>query len=226
MSKVATVLRGVGQTFITAGVVILLFVVYELYFTGIETAREQRALRSEIERLWRDGGDVYPIDPVTKIPEIPLGEGVAVLRIPRFGRDHYKVVVEGVRVGDLKKGPGHYPGTQLPGQVGNFVVSGHRTTYGAPFGRLDELAPGDPIVVETATTWFTYRVERTEIVSPGEISVIYPVPRDKGAKPTRALMTLTTCHPKYSARQRMVVFGELAETTKKEPGVVPRALEG
>lgn len=223
--RLASWLRGIGETLITVGVVILLFCAYELYFTGIETAREQRTLREGIERLWRDGGTSVPVPgPDGKIPEIPLGDGVAVVRIPKFGRDHHKVVVEGVRVTDLKKGPGHYPGTGLPGQVGNFAVAGHRTTYGAPFGRLDELGPGDPIVVETASMWFTYRVSKVEIVSPDEIGVVYPVPRAKGAKPTKAMLTFTTCHPKYSARQRMVVFGELAESKKKADGLPP-ALE-
>jgi sortase A len=222
----ARFLRGLGETLITLGAVILLFCAYELWFTGIETAREQRALQRDIERLWRDGGGSYPAAPDATVPEIPLGDGVAVLRIPRLGRDYHKVVVEGVRAADLTKGPGHYPGTQLPGQAGNFVVSGHRTTYGAPFARLDELRAGDPVVVETATTWFTYRVSGTEVVAPTDIGVVYPVPREKGTKPVKALVTLTTCHPKYSARQRLVVFGELAETTRKAPGVLPPALEG
>jgi sortase A len=216
-----TFLRGVGQTFITAGLVILLFVVYELYFTGLETAREQSALADEIEAMWgRGGGYSNAEDPVT-VTKIPLGSGVAVIRIPRFGRNWAKVVVEGVGVGDLKRGPGHYPGTQLPGQLGNFVVSGHRTTYGAPFNRVDELKQGDAIVVETRTTWYTYRVTTTEIVPPTAIEVTYPVPKNRGAKPTLARITLTSCHPKYSARQRYIVFGQLADTLPKAAGIPP-----
>lgn len=221
----AKFLRGLGETLITFGVVILLFCAYELWFTGIETAREQRALRDGIERLWRDGGGSYPVDAAT-VPRIPLGDGVAVLRVPRFGLDYHKVVVEGVRVSDLKKGPGHYPGTQLPGQLGNFVVSGHRTTYGAPFHRIDELRNGDALVVETRDSYFTYRVFRQEIVAPTAIEVTWPVPRQADATPTEALITLTSCHPKYSARQRIVVFGRLTETTPKSSGVVPPALAG
>ena len=219
--RLATFLRGIGQTLITAGVVILLFVAYELYFTGLETAREQHALSDEIEQVWRHGGGYSkPGDP---LPKIKIGDGVAVLRIPRFGREWFKVVVEGVSVADLKRGPGHYPGTQLPGQKGNFVVSGHRTTYGAPFNRVDELEQGDAIVVETRTTWYTYRVTTTQVVEPTAIEVTYPVPYRAGEKPVLARITLTSCHPKYSASQRYVVFGQLEETTPKSAGT-PTAL--
>lgn len=217
-------LRGLGQTFITAGVVILLFVAYELWFTNIETAREQHKLNNAIEDVWRHGGGSYTTA-AELLRKIPLGSGVAVIRIPKFGHDWGKVVVEGVTPADLKKGPGHYPGTQLPGQVGNFVVSGHRTTHGAPFNRVDELKPGDAIVIETRDTWYTYRVLRTEIVKPTTIDVTYPVPHEKGVKPTVAMITLTSCNPKYSARQRIIVFGTLSDTQPKSEGSPP-ALEG
>ncbi|HVF04413.1 MAG TPA: class E sortase [Frankiaceae bacterium] len=216
----ATILRGIGQTFITAGLVILLFVVYELYFTGLETAREQSALADEIEAVWEKGGGSYE-KPEDALKKIPIGTGIAVIRIPRFGRDWAKVVVEGVNMDDLRRGPGHYPGTQLPGQVGNFVVSGHRTTYGAPFNRVDELRPGDPIVVETRDTWYTYRVTTQEIVPPTAIEVTYPVPKERDAKPTIARITVTSCHPKYSARQRIIVYGELESKAPKAAGPPP-----
>ncbi len=218
-------LRGVGQTLITLGVVILLFVGYELWFTGLETARDQRRLTSEIERFWRDGGGSFS-QPADLLRPIPIGSGVAVLRIPRFGRDWAKVVVEGVNLADLRKGPGHFPGTQLPGQVGNFVVSGHRTTYGAPFGRVDELRSGDPIVVETRDAWYTYRVTTSEIVAPSAIDVTYPVPHQEGEPASRALLTLTSCHPKFSARQRIVVYAQLAEQAPKSGAQLPPALTG
>jgi sortase A len=217
---VARVLRGIGQTLITSGLVILLFVVYELYFTGLETAREQHALTNEIEAFWGHGGGEYAT-PEQQLAKIPIGTGLAVIRIPRFGRNWAKVVVEGVGVSDLRRGPGHYPGTQLPGQVGNFVVSGHRTTYGAPFNRIDELRTGDAIVIETRNSWYTYRVTTEEIVQPTAIDVTYPVPHKRGAKPTLARITLTSCNPKYSARQRIIVFGRLADTQPKSAGLPP-----
>jgi sortase A len=223
----ARVLRTTGELLITIGVVILLFCGYELYFTGIETAREQRALEQDIRATWRDGGGSYPTvaEPAPEqLPELELGDGVAIIRVPRWSRTHADVIVEGVRLSDLKKGPGHYPESALPGQIGNFVVSGHRTTYGAPFGRMDDLVPGDPVVIETRDMWFTYRVTAKEVVRPTEVEVILPVPRQEGVRPTKALLTLTTCHPKYSARQRLIVYAELAEKTPKAGDTLPPAL--
>jgi sortase A len=161
------------------------------------------------------------------VTPVELGSGIAVLRIPRLGdwNDRPPVVVEGVSTADLKKGPGHIPGTALPGEVGNVVLSGHRTTYGAPFERFDELQPGDAVVVETRDTWFTYTVTATRIVRPSAIEVTYPVPGDREATPTQRLLTMTTCHPRFSARQRMVVSAELTATQAKTSGP-PAALAG
>jgi len=226
----AKTLRGVGQTLITLGLVILLFCVYELYFTGLETRAEQRKGKVELLQEWTAAAPTAPAAPGEPadvgVEDVQLGDGLAILRIPRLGRDYAKVVFEGVRVADLKRGPGHYPKTALPGQVGNFVVSGHRTTYGAPFGRFDELQVGDPLVVETRDRWYTYRLVVEEIVSPRDVAVILPVPRRPGEAPTKALMTLTTCHPKYSAKQRLVVQAELVGTDVKTPGQLPSALQG
>lgn len=221
---VAKALRGFGQTLITVGLVILLFCVYELYFTGLETRAEQRKGRTALLEEWSTPKPSSPRPADLALTKVELGAGLAILRIPRLGRDYAKVVFEGVRVSDLKRGPGHYPGTAMPGAVGNFVVSGHRTTYGAPFGRVDEVRVGDPLVVETRDRWFTYRLTRQEIVAPTDVDVILPVPRQRGAKPTKALLTLTTCHPKYSAKQRLIVFAELVATETKVPGTLPAAL--
>jgi sortase A len=121
------------------------------------------------------------------------------MRIPKI--DLNQVVVEGVGVPELKKGPGHYPSTPLPGRPGNAGVAGHRTTYGAPFGRLDELAAGDSIEVETLEGAFTYRVTEVTVVSPDQRSVLYPTSDSR--------LTLTTCHPKYSASRRLIVVAAL-----------------
>ncbi len=170
-----------------------------------------------------------PTAPAAAAPAAPveLGSGLAVLRIPRLGdwNDRPPVVVEGVSTDDLKKGPGHIPGTALPGELGNVVLSGHRTTYGAPFERFGELRPGDAVVVETRDTWFTYTVTGTRVVRPSAVEVTYPVPGDRGATPTRRLLTMTTCHPRFSARQRLVVSAELTATDAKSSGT-PAALAG
>jgi sortase A len=227
--------RGVGQLLITAGVVILLFVVYELYGTGFYTREQQHHLQQQLTQQWHQPGrpDIY------HVKHVPIGSGIAVLRIPRFGRSYHMVVVEGTGYEDLKKGPGHYPDTALPGQVGNFAVAGHRTTYLAPFNRIDTLRPGDAIVLETRDRWFTYTVQTTaaagvyprvpyqEIVDPSDVAVAYPVPdqSDPQATPTRRLLTFTSCNPKYSAAQRIVVHAVLTQSLPKGPGVVPPALE-
>lgn len=217
----ARTLRTTGEILITAGLVILLFVAYTLYWTGLFTEREQDDLRDQLRDKWAQGAGSF-LGP--NIPELELGSAVAILRIPRFGLGYAKIVIEGVSLRDLRRGPGHYPKTQYPGQVGNFVVSGHRTTYGAPFGRLDELSAQDAIVVETADTWYTYRVLRKEIVAPTAIDITLPVPHQPDATPTKKLMSMTTCHPKYSAQRRLIVFSELAETLRKVEGQLPPAL--
>jgi sortase A len=212
-------IRGVGQVLITAGLVLLLFCVYEIKVTPLYTKQEQKTLEQELKRQWST-------QPKKGLAAFEPGKGIARIYLPSLGPDEVHVVVEGVATADLKRGPGHYPGTALPGSVGNVVISGHRTTYGAPFNRLDELHPGDAIVVETQGFFYTYRVLGTTIVQPSKIGETYPVPNEPGRKPTQALLTLTTCNPKYSARTRLVVRALLEKPLAKRPGVVPEALEG
>jgi sortase A len=220
-----TVVRGIGQLLITVGVVILLFVVYELWGTGLYTRDQQHQLTQQLTRLWHE-----PASPASlKGPR--LGSGIAILRIPRLGRHWVFVVVQGTGYEDLKKGPGHYPGTAMPGQVGNFAVAGHRTTYLHPFYNLDRVRTGDLIYVETRTTWFVYRVQdipgtrarHQEIVDPTDVKVAYPVPDqpNPALRPKVAVLTFTTCNPRYSAAQRLVVHAELVESRPKSQGPPP-----
>jgi sortase A len=218
------VARGLGQTLITLGAVVLLFCVYELEITGLYTKKEQRDLGKGLESTWQQPPPPAS-DPAKALP-YDVGKGIARIYFPTLGKDVHYVVVEGVGHDDLKKGPGHYPDTARPGALGNLVISGHRTTYLAPFNRIDELHPGDPIVVETQTTWFTYRVYDSDVVKPSAVAVTYPVPYHQGEPATKRLITLTTCNPKYSARTRLIVFGELQAPLAKGPGVLPDALKG
>lgn len=152
------------------------------------------------------GGDPVDVEPVPQVLRVesapPEHESFALIRIPRLKsiRDGWNVV-EGVRRNDLKTGAGHMPWTPLPGQPGNAVISGHRTTYGAPFHDLDVLEPGDRIEVDTALGTHVYEVRENQIVKPTAVWVTEP---REGA-----WLTLTTCNPKFSARQRLVVFAEL-----------------
>lgn len=202
-------IRNVGELCITAGLVLLLFVAYELWGTGLYTHRQQDALGKELTQNWRG--------PVTR-ENVRLGHGMARIRIPRLGKKYGYVIVEGVDAKDLRKGPGHYPGTALPGQVGNFVVSGHRTTYSAPFNDLGRLKTGDDIVIDTRTGRYVYRVTDKKIVRPSDVGVVASVPGHPGRRPTQRLITLTTCNPKYSAAQRLIIVGTLATSVPRVKG--------
>ena len=205
--NVRRVLSGVGRTLISLGVLVLLFVAYQLWGTGIAESRSQHHLRSEINKVLRSTTTTASTvleattttSPEEAPPPTPSGDAVAILRIPKIGVD--KVVVEGVGVPDLKKGPGHYPHTPLPGQPGNAAIAGHRTTYGAPFNRLDELKAGDPILVTTREGPFRYQVDRNMVVKPTATEVLDPTPDNR--------LTLTTCNPKYSAKERLIVVARL-----------------
>lgn len=226
---VRSALRGVGQTLITVGLVLLLFCVYELWVTNLVTEREQEQLTADLRQRWSEPAARPTVGGVATRPvAVELGDGIAVLRIPRLGEGwnaEPPIVVEGTSVADLKKGPGRMVETARPGEVGNTVFSGHRTTYGAPFADLDRLQPGDAVVVETRDRWLTYRVTGSEIVSPTSVEVALPVPHQPGVAPTEALLTLTTCHPKYSARQRLIVYSELEQDLAKADGDPPALTE-
>jgi LPXTG-site transpeptidase (sortase) family protein len=208
---VRRLLRGTGWTFIGMGSFVLYFLVYQLVGTNAVTSRGQSDLRNELQREWSATPVTRTRDPKKVEPRRPaLGKPLAVLDIPKIRVDN-KVVVEGVGRDELRKGPGHVPSTVLPGQDGTFGVSGHRTTYGAPFYRLNELTKGDTITVVTREAIYTYTVTRTAIVRPTDTQVLDNVKGPDG-KP-EATITLTTCHPRYSARQRLIVFGDLTFTS-------------
>jgi sortase A len=209
---VRRLLRGTGWTFIGMGSFVLYFLVYQLVGTNAVTSRGQSDLRSQLQQEWSAGPRATPTaDPRKVVPKRALpGKALAVLDIPKIQLDN-KVVVEGVGREELRKGPGHIPSTVLPGQDGTFGISGHRTTYGAPFYRLNELGKGDTITVVTRDAIYTYTVSRTAVVRPTETQVLDNVPGPDGK--LKATITLTTCHPRYSARQRLVVFGDLSITS-------------
>jgi sortase A len=201
---------------ITAGVLVLLFVVYQLWGTGIQEARAQSSLEDEFEEFLSEAGTAAAEGTTTPTtapaettvpPTPPDGDAVAHLVIPAIGVD--KIIVEGVSVADLKRGPGHYPGSPLPGQPGNAAIAGHRTTYGAPFYRLDELDAGDEIEIETLTGSYTYRVRELLVVAPTAVEVVRNTPN--------AQLTLTTCNPRFSARQRLVAVADLVEEVSDRP---------
>ncbi len=218
LSKTALI---IGELLITFGVIVFLFIFYELQVTNWITAGTQHKLANQLEEQWKTPAPAptastkpgtKPTTPAVVDPPITLseGQGFAIITVPRFGAGYHRVVVEGVNHGDLEKGPGHYPGTALPGVTGNMVISGHRTTYGQPFNRLAELKTGDAINLQVRNVIYTYKVTRQDIVDPSDTAVILPVPGKFGAKPTQKLLTLTTCNPEYSAAQRLIITAQLS----------------
>ena len=149
-----------------------------------------------------------------QIPPIAEGDPLARIEIPSIGVDD--IVVAGVSVEDLRRGPGHFPETPLPGQLGNAAIAGHRTTYGQPFRNVDDLEPGDDIVLTTVAGRFVYDVTGTEIVSPDDYEVVLTT------DPSVATITLTSCHPVWSARERIVVYGLLDQAASDAVGFPTR----
>lgn len=224
--RVRFVLRGIGQTLITLGLIVLLFVFYEVFVTNLFAHERQTKVHNALENAWANGRDPLLGLPGGASVTIPLGVGIANLYIPRLGKDYAWTIVEGTSDADLNEGPGHYVGTQLPGQKGNFAIAGHRVGKGEPFLNLDRLRPGDAVIVETKSTWYVYRVKGSvakddlgstvpdgipgrEIVDPSDSGVLLPVPNHPGAQVREKLMTMTTCHPKFTATQRMIVHAVL-----------------
>ena len=211
------VIRGTGKTLISIGVLILLFVGYQLWGTGLTHDREQRNLRAQFARQLAATTTTVPAPaaatPTTAVttttlpPLLSRGDAAAVIDIPKIGLD--EVVVEGVGVEDLKKGVGHYPDTKMPGEKGNVAFAGHRTTYGHPFNRIDELNNGDEITVTTRAGTFRYDVMEKKVVTPETVSVLDDTPDNR--------LTLTTCHPMYSAEKRLIVVAKLVSPAIEAP---------
>ena len=131
-------------------------------------------------------------------------------------------IVEGVELGDLAKGVGHYPGTAMPGAIGNFSVAGHRATHGQPFADMDRIRVGDQFIVQTQNSWYVYTTSETEIVLPTAVQVVLPVPNKPGVKPTQRLATFTTCNPRWASYQRLIVYTELTSTRTATQGPPPQ----
>ncbi|HEV8557932.1 MAG TPA: class E sortase [Actinophytocola sp.] len=257
---VRTVVRTVGEVLITLGVVLLLFVVYEVYVTDWLSAGKQRDATAALDDQWTVGKeDPQRVDHFEGLKE---GDGFAKLYIPSFGPDYHFTIVEGTTEKSLEVGPGHYTDTAYPGEPGNFAVAGHRVGKGAPFNDLDLLTSCDSILVETKTSWYVYRVlpmsgevknwaqlktskphcnvvgsegrvqevdpipadytqtVGMEIVKPTDGSVIASIPHKPNAKLAKSsqepLLTLTTCHPKFSAKQRLIIHARLVDQHPKD----------
>ncbi len=186
----------VGRTLIASGLLLLSFVAYQLWGTGVAEQRAQTTLAADFR---------------SQRPAIPLVSGlVGRITIPTI--DLNKFVVAGVGTAELKRGPGLFLGSPLPGQLGNVAIAGHRTTYGAPFGRINEVKKGDRITLETSTGTYTYvSIGAPKIVPASAIEVV------KTKDPTQATLTLVSCHPKWTSAKRIIVVASLDETVVAQP---------
>jgi sortase A len=193
--------RETGLALITLGVIILLFVLYQLVGTNFTEHHNQAVAKKQFQ-VSQVKYSSLPNPANALLPPSPPGGAVDVMRIPKLGNGNL-YVVEGTSEDDLRKGPGHYTGTPLPGETGNAAIAGHRTTYGAPFFELNRMAPGDPIyITDLANRTFKYVVSAPpQVVAPDNVSVLDNTPF--------AQLTLTTCNPRYSATSRLIVTARL-----------------
>lgn len=202
-SRTRALLRFVARVMMTSGVLLIgdaaTTLLWQEPVSALLATREQQALERQLER-----------PPPRVMARRPLpGDAIGEIRLPSIGRSYF--MVEGIDPASLRKGPGHYPDTPLPGERGTVAVAGHRTTYLAPFRYIDKLEPGDRVVASMPYGRFTYRVERTRIVEPTALWVLRRVRYDR--------IVLTACHPLYSAAQRIVVF---ARFERRDPPVLSR----
>ncbi|MCU4185090.1 class E sortase [Acidiferrimicrobium sp. IK] len=220
--------REVGLGLITAGVIVLLFVAYQLFGTNLTEAHNQAALKKSFTTELHShapvpapAGGATTKAPGSDNPTVggpptiatPSGGAIDHLVIPKLGLDKY--VVDGTDESSLSRGPGHYQGTPYPGQPGNVGIAGHRTTYGAPFYRLDELTIGDDVyLTDTTGHTFRYQVDQAPmVVAPSDVAVLDPTPT-----PT---LTLTTCNPRFSATSRLIVKAKLVGLPVATPAPAP-----
>lgn len=200
-----------GELLITGGVFVLLFLVWQLWFNDLVVGNQLHNESLEQSQVWeRDESTAAhgtPDDPpVSAAPE--AGATFGLMIVPRFGADYYRPIAEGTgTVAVLNKGEiGHYPSSQMPGDVGNFAVAAHRTSYGKPFNLISSLSVGDRLYVETADGWYAYVFRNLEYVRPTGVGVVAPVPQADGAIPTDRLMTLTSCNPLFSSAERIIAY--------------------
>jgi len=219
-----------GSSLIMLGLLMFLFVGYQLWGTGIEEAQSQNKLENRFTEIAVASSPTLSTSVAPSISESPMtttvappepivideGDPIANIDMPTIGVSKY--VVAGVQTADLKKGPGHYPGTPFPGELGNASIAGHRTTYGEPFRHLDDLNLGDPIIItDLMGRKFTYLVTNQQVVEATDSWVVATTDR------TKAILTLTTCHPEFSAKQRLIISAEL-DLTQSDIATSPAAI--
>jgi sortase A len=211
----------VGELLVTGGVIVFLFLAWQLWWNDAVMAASQSRAAESISQGWTE--DVAPDPDPAPAAEEGYGDPVvatapgnadafAVLYVPRFGAEYRRTIAEGTGTDVLNSpdlGIGHYPGTQMPGEVGNFAIASHRSANGGGMHLINELQLGDAIYVQTADGYYTYRFRDFEYVPPSAIEAIAPVPHDPDATAVDRLITLTTCNPLLSTAERIIAYGVL-----------------
>lgn len=211
-SRIVVVL---GELLITAGVVVLLFVAWQLWWTNVASdARQRDAVRDFTRNLEipavpapSSTGD-YGEPKVSGEPVV--GETIGIMYVPRFGADYTRPLVQGTTPAVLDTlGIGHYEGTAMPGAVGNVAVAGHRQTHGAVLDNIHTLVPGDRIYVQTRDGFYVYSFRNSEVVLPDRTDVLLPVPTQAAATPTERYLTMTSCNPRFGSEERIIAYSLL-----------------
>ncbi|NED97670.1 class E sortase [Phytoactinopolyspora alkaliphila] len=226
----AMIAGGFGELLLTAGALVLLFVVYLLWGTGLQTAAAQDDLRGQLDlggsaSSSQDGSSPDESDSSSdrSLDELALGDAYGIIRIPRFGDDWEWVIVQGVEDDDLRNGPGHYPDSANPGELGNFAVAAHRSGHGEPFAPFPRLHVGDIVEIETVDGTFVYKLDDApdgdsdgNRISISDSWVVDPVPgQPRDAEPVEKRITLTTCWPRFGSSHRMYATGVLIEEEQR-----------
>ncbi|MGO1311468.1 MAG: class E sortase [Brevibacterium aurantiacum] len=223
LGPVRGTIRTFGELCITAGMVLILFVVWQLWWTDIEANRDNEQLADKLAQDWQNQDpNELPDDPDEPVVADPVEKNSAfgIFYIPRFGDDYYRTVAEGVDLEPVlnRMGVGRYPNSAMPGEVGNFSIAGHRVTYGKPLNQIAQLRPGDEIIVQTKDGFYTYTFRNFDIILPDAVEVLAPVPNEPKFKGKDRILTMTACNPMFSARERYVAYAELTDWTPAGDG--------
>ncbi|MFX4272058.1 class E sortase [Propionibacteriaceae bacterium Y1685] len=208
-----SVITVLGLALLLAGLSVLGWVGYQYFGTNVVAEKTFDEQKTGLRQQWEE-----PEPDKADKPEAIPGEALALLRIPRFGADYEVPLIRGTDLSVLNKGVGVYDVAAAPGEVGNFSIAGHRVTHGEPFKRLLELQKGDKIIVETRTEIFTYVLDTAPAdltVDEHDTWVLDPVPGKSDQKPSKELITLTTCQDLFHSPDRSVAFGHLENTETK-----------
>lgn len=209
-----------GELLITAGIILLLFIAWQLWWTNVESDAKQREVIKDFAQDLKtvstapasvpSAGPAASYGPAVVGAEPAAGATIGVVYIPRFGPGYTVPVVQGTTTAVLDSlGLGHYEGTVMPGGAGNFAVAGHRQTHGAVLDNIDALVPGDRIYIQTKDGYYVYVFRNSEIVLPSRTDVLLPVPAQPAATPTESYFTMTSCNPRFGSQERIIAYSLL-----------------